>query len=227
MTATLIDLSYPLSKSTPPFPGDPPVAIEWLDTTTASDMQPREHMNCSRISICVHCGTHMDAPFHFFGDGKRIDKIPLEWCVGRAVKIDLRDHLSIGPNAKIDASILHRYGEQLANTERLVVETGWDQFWGSDKYFIDHPVFTRDGARLLVDSGIQLIGVDFPSVDRPPHDAHLEILGSGSVIVENLRNLAQLPTSSFELSTIPLAIVDGDGSPVRAFARVEPDDTAS
>jgi len=40
--------------------------------------------------MSTHTGTHCDAPFHFFADGKPIDEVPLETYVGPAVIIDLR-----------------------------------------------------------------------------------------------------------------------------------------
>ena len=81
-------------------------------------------------------------------------------------------------------------------------------------------MLSADGAEFLVQTGIDLVGVDFPSVDRPPHAAHLVLLGRSVLIVENLTNLAALDRISFEFSAIPLAIIGRDGSPVRAFARI-------
>lgn len=212
-----IDLSHPLSEATPPFPGDPPVEITVLDATQASDDQPRDHLNCSRIAACVHCGTHMDAPFHFFANGAAIDRVSLSTCCGPALQIDLRE--SLATNAVIDAVDLQPWREQMKEVPRVILYTGWYRRWDLPDYFHAHPVLTRSAARLLVESGVRLIGVDLPSVDRAPHEAHLELLGNGVVIVENLTNLHQLPDGSFELLAIPLALQGRDGSPVRAIAR--------
>ena len=63
-----------------------------------------------------------------------------------------------------------------------------------------------------------LIGVDTPSVDRPPFEAHLAILGAGALIVENLTNLDAIGPEVFQLIATPLKILGRDGSPVRAVA---------
>ena len=81
-------------------------------------------------------------------------------------------------------------------------------------------MLTAAAAQLIVDCKVRLIGVDFPSVDRPPHPAHLVLLGHDVLIVENLTNLAAIGDNAFNFSAIPLAIAGRDGSPVRAFAKI-------
>jgi len=49
---------------------------------------------------------------------------------------------------------------------------------------------------------------------------HHILLGSGKVIIENLANLDQLPLTPFRFTVLPLALVDADGSSVRAMAEV-------
>ena len=40
--------------------------------------------NLSAFSMCAHNGTHVDAPLHFYADGKSIDRIDPECFVGYA-----------------------------------------------------------------------------------------------------------------------------------------------
>jgi arylformamidase len=211
----IIDLSHPLSAETPAFPGDPPVEITVLDSTDRPTDDGSRHLNCSRLHTTVHCGTHMDAPFHFFADRPTIDQVPLDACVGPAVAISLS--LREG-RAIIERAALEHWADRLRRTRRLVLNTGWHKRWGTPKYFTDHPVITKAAAEFLVECDVVLIGVDFPSVDRPPFPAHEVLLGNDVLIVENLTNLDSLLTSTVQLSAIPLAIVGRDGSPVRAIA---------
>lgn len=37
-----------------------------------------------------HTGTHIDAPFHFFADGQKVDELDLNMLVGHAIVIDVR-----------------------------------------------------------------------------------------------------------------------------------------
>jgi kynurenine formamidase len=213
-----VDLSHPLTAETPPFPGDPAVEIRVLDATDQADDQPRQHMNCSRLSMCVHCGTHMDAPFHFFGNGATIDRIDADVFVGEALMVSFGE---LPAKYAIDVADLTADAERIAGHPRLVFNTGWYRRWRQgEEYFTDHPVITRAAAELLVAWGVRLLAVDFPSVDRPPHPAHLALLGHGVVIVENLTNLHHVTADRFHLIAVPLPLVGRDGSPVRALAQL-------
>src|ERR1700730_12440207 len=77
-----IDLTHRLDPATPVYPNYPPVAVEVLESTHCTRSDGRPALNSSRISVGIHCGTHMDAPFHFFEDGHTIDQVPLDQCTG-------------------------------------------------------------------------------------------------------------------------------------------------
>jgi arylformamidase len=214
---TIIDLSHPLSDATPPFPGDPPPKITVLDSTDAVSLAGERHLNVGHLATCIHCGTHMDAPFHFFGDGATIDQVMLARCIGPTTLLR-RPYSTQGLVIDVDAVAPH--AEQLRRTRRIVFNTHWHHRWGADDYFTAHPVITGPAANFLVECGVELVGVDTPSVDRPPYPAHLELLGAGLLIVENLTNLDAITSDEFELVALPLAISGRDGSPIRAVAIV-------
>ncbi|MFN7828543.1 MAG: cyclase family protein, partial [Acidobacteriota bacterium] len=76
-------------------------------------------------------------------------------------------------------------------------------------------------ARLLVECGIRLVGIDYLSIekfdfDRP--ETHLTLLGSGVIIVEGL-DLTTVQPGDYELICLPLRIQAGDGSPARVILR--------
>ena len=210
----LIDLSHPLTDDTPPFPGDPAVAIKVLQSTDQTGPEERQSLNCAQITLPIHCATHIDAPFHFYADRATIDQIPLVDCAGPAYKIDLYNR------PIIDAIDLAPHRDTIACHPHLILNTDWYKRWEQPGFFSEHPVLTAAAAQLIVNCGVRLVGVDIPSVDRPPHPAHLVLLGNDVLIVENLTNLGALGDNSFDFSAIPLAIAGRDGSPVRAFARI-------
>jgi kynurenine formamidase len=213
----IIDLSHPLGADTPAFPGDPAPEVRILDSTHWTSDDGRRHLNCSQIATSVHCGTHMDAPFHFFGDRATIDRVPLERTTGPALMVRLPWTTHGGV---IDAAHLAPVAPRLRRFERVVFNTLWHRRWGEADYFTEHPVITGEAAQLLVDCGVRLVGVDTPSVDRAPFPAHLVLLGNDVLIVENLTNLEAIGGDEFELVATPLAIAGRDGSPVRALAIV-------
>ena len=210
----IVDLSHQLDEATPVYPGDPPLEVSVLETTR--DMRrDRRALNSSRVSLGTHCGTHMDAPFHFFDEGRPIDQVPLERLVGPALLIDLR---SASAGGSIETAHLQAHRARLEQVRRAVLFTGWSRQWGRPEYFSDHPVMSEEAAELLVACGVQLVGVDTPSVDRPPFPAHSALLGKDVFIVENLTNLEALAANTFHLAVIPLKLTGREASPARAIA---------
>ena len=207
----MIDLSHRIDESTPVYPGDPALEVTILDSTSEAASGNHRRLNCSQIHLGLHCGTHLDAPYHFFGDAATIDEVPLEHCVGPATLVRITGR-TIGPE------LLRPHEARIRSARRVVLNTGWHKRWKEPEYFAEHPVVTGAAARWLVDCGVVLVGVDTPSVDRPPFDAHLELLGHGVLILENLTNLDAIEAETFMLSALPLKVGGRDGSPVRAVA---------
>lgn len=216
MTQRIIDLSHPIDLSTPPWPGSPAVEVTSLDRAALSRPAER-HCNSSRFSMNIHCGTHMDAPFHFLDGGRTIDQIPLEMTFGPATLIRVPAH---GRHQHIGADDLRPWAEHLRRTGKAIVQTGWAGRWGQDDFFTDYPDVTTDAAEFLVECGVHLIGVETGSVDYPPNDTHVVLLGNDVIIVECLTNLDQIEGDEFLFSALPLNLAGRDGSPVRAAAVV-------
>lgn len=157
----------------------------------------------------------MDAPFHFFEELMSIDQVPLDICIGKALMIDVRNALSDG---MIGVQHLGPKEEKIREIRRLVVHSGWSSKWGTQEFFTCHPMFTLAAAQFVVNCGVRLVAVDFPSVDRAPYPVHIAFLSKGIIIVENLTNLAAVKKDVFDLIVLPLKFTGRDGSPVRAIA---------
>src|SRR5207244_3035630 len=97
----------------------------------------------------------------------------------------------------------------------VLVHTGWDAHWRTERYGTGHPFLTRDAAELLVAAGAALVGIDSLNIDdasdgtRP---AHTVLLAAGIAIVEHLCNLGALPDGGFHFYAVPPR-VRGTGSP--------------
>ncbi len=219
MSQRLIDLSYPLDDNTPFYAGLPAAEI------TVHASIPAEHPpgtpgagNMSSLKTNLHVGTHMDAPFHFYRRGPTIDQIDLRRCMGPALLIDLTYKQA---NEPITAEELQPYAEAMRTTNKVILRTGWARYWGEPSYFNDHPDISPGAARFLVAAGVDLVGVDTPSVDKPPFATHFVLLGANLLIVENLANLDQIGRDYFHFTALPLKISGRDASPVRVIALVE------
>ena len=74
-----IDVSVPLREGMVVWPSDIKVQIEHRRSKLRKDGGTN-----STINMGVHTGTHMDAPAHFFANGKSIDQMPFDITIGPA-----------------------------------------------------------------------------------------------------------------------------------------------
>lgn len=190
----------------PIWPGDTPFQYEvsWSKADSGS-------VNVGSLSMSTHTGTHVDAPFHFDDDGKRIIELDLELYIGPARVVDMTGKDSIG--AKDLAHV------DLEGVKRVLFRT---RSWKNASEFPEKiPHLEADLGPCLAERGIRLIGVDVPSVD--PIDskdlhAHHSLNQNGIHILESIL-LDEVEPGDYELIALPLPLVEGDGSPVRAVLR--------
>lgn len=205
----LIDLSHPLVDRAPAFPNDPKLAvIEFGRIAT-------HKYNISQIIMGTHQGTHLDAMFHFFDDGRTLDQMPLEWFYGpaRALKVPK------APNAEITPDDLKPYEEHLVPGAKIILNTGWYRQFGTQRFFEDFPSLSLAAASYLASRKIRLLGMDMPTLGKQWLELHHILLAKESeiVVVESLANLDSLP-SQFTFAGFPLNFKGRDGSPIRAVA---------
>src|SRR5512136_991069 len=81
-----IDVSVPLRHGMTHWPGDPEVTLRRISSIAKGDVT-----NCLAMSMCVHTGTHVDAPLHFLRDGRGVDLLPLDTGIGPARVIAVRN----------------------------------------------------------------------------------------------------------------------------------------
>ncbi|KAL5504566.1 hypothetical protein ACEPAH_7227 [Sanghuangporus vaninii] len=213
----IYDLSHKLDESTQVYPGDPTISCRKVASIK------NDGYSVTSISLGSHSGTHIDAPCHFFEEGKTIDELDLSALVGPAVVIDISDK---GPRERItwDDLVRRNIAELVKGHSILLVRTGWSIHWKTPLY-LDHPFFDTGVARNLIDLGVRVFCVDTLNPDETLVDGadgdfgvHETILGSGAMIVENLTNLDLLPIDHVHVSLVPLALTGCDGSPIRAVA---------
>ncbi len=207
----IIDLSHPLFETMPVYPGAEPPVINTVATVSHDGYAER------RITFFSHTGTHLDAPSHVFFQGTSLDQLPIDRFAGSAAVIDFSSY----PGITIEIDKLEPYSHFFQQYDFILIHTGWSRYWASDTYFTGYPVLSDSASEWIVQFNLKGLGVDTISVD-PLHSAklpvHHQLLNHQMVIVENLNRLHDLPQSGFTFWALPLPIMDGDGSPVRAIA---------
>lgn len=217
VTRRIHDLSLPLENGMPTYP------VAWHPTFEMVQLGRHaiEGRESRRVVIGTHTGTHCDAPAHLVAGGSTVEQLPLDALVGPATVVDI----AAMPRSAVDRSVLE---EALRDSrpERLLLRYGWSRHWGTMTYFTDHPFLTEDAARLLVETGVRLLGFDTPTPDNPLHGrgndpdspVHKILLGGGVILVEYLTNLEAIASKEFELVVLPLKLVGADGAPARCIA---------
>ena len=202
-----------IKTNTPVFPIYPiPIVHTWTNI--------KEHGFYSNLLVLVeHAGTHVDSPAHVVEGGETIDLISLERFMGEGIVVDTS---ALPPKASITRPFLEEAlrGHGVGKGWVVLVMTGYDSKAGTPQWF-EHPGLDETAADYLVELGVNAVGIDAPSVDHPPYPAHERLLRSGVVIYENLTNLKPLIGKRFKFIGVPLRIVRGSASPVRAVAILE------
>lgn len=125
------------------------------------------------VTLTTHTGTHMDAPRHYgpLSGGRparAIDEVPLEWCHGPGVRLDLRD-VPAGEGITIDhlRAALVAARHTLAADDIVLLWTGADRLWGTREYLTDFPGLTGAATHFILEAGVHVIGIDAWGLDRP------------------------------------------------------------
>jgi arylformamidase len=204
----IIDISVTISNQLAVWPGDPVVKLERI-----SRIEDGEVANVSQISMSVHTGTHIDAPYHFISNGKTIENLPLDVLIGPVQVVQLDDNVAV-----ITGPIIRECGIG-TGVERVIFKTRNSQFWPSrlDTFHTDFTAIDADGARQLILAGIRLVGIDYLSIapyklSRPTHEV---LLGSSVIILEGC-DLSHVSPGMYTLYALPTKFGGSDGAPVRA-----------
>ena len=211
-----IDLSHPLVDGLPNFPDDPQLSVKVHCTVS------QRGYNLSHLSMGSHQGTHLDAPFHFYDDGKTLEQIPLERFCGPACLVDLAPGGALAPSTPLTVEMFEPHVDRFLPGARVIYRTGWSHAFGTETFFKEFPTLTLDAARWMAERRIGMIGMDTPTPSTDWLECHHILLAKDVeiVIVEGLTNLDQLPPE-FRFIGFPLKITGRDGSPIRAVAEVD------
>lgn len=176
--------------------------------------------NATTLHLYSHSGTHMDAPLHFEVNEQTIDKLPAERLISEAWVVDLR-HLE--PKAEIQISDLDAITENFKAGQSIILHTGWSKRIGTPAYRDDLPRISSDLAHWLGEKGVNILGVEPPSVADVNNmvevtEIHNILMKNDIIIVEGLCNLEQITKPRVTLIALPLKVEGGDGAPSRVIA---------
>ncbi len=195
----IIDLTMPISKDIPLYTPDRAPEITQIASIA------KDGWNEHEVRITTHVSTHIDAPYHFISNGKKLDEFDIEKFVGNGVLVDCRKQ-----------KVVEKINAKIAKGDIVLFYTGQSKKNKND-YGKDAPVISSSLAKELVKKKIKMIGIDAFSPDNEPYEVHSMLLKNDVLIVENLVNLDKLIAKRFQVFVLPLKL-DLDGAPCRVIA---------
>lgn len=204
----LYDLSLPLGEITPAYPGD----VRFQRTVTMG-LDRGDGCELSHLELSAHSGTHLDLPAHFVAGGERCDDAAPERFLLPARVLDVGDARSVGPEALMACAVDPGWAILLktANSAAGILRRS--------QFETEYVYLEEAAARACLALRPALVGIDALSIDRfdaPDAPAHRLLLGHGIPILEGI-DLAAVPAGCYTLVALPLKIVGGEASPVRAL----------
>jgi kynurenine formamidase len=207
----------------------------------AEDFPEDMGLGWMEVGLSDHAGNHIDAPWHFGPTvegkpAKTIDQVPLEWCIGKAVRLDFRSHLGRDITANDLEAEVDRVGAVLEPGVIVLLWTGADQYIDDDdKYFQCQGGLSPEGLHWILDRGVKLIGIDAYAMDvsydsmtkamytDQPQFFPLHFVGRARehLHLEKLTNLGSIPRpTGFVFAAFPAKLRHGSAGWVRPVALV-------
>jgi arylformamidase len=219
-TDLLIDLSHTIEQGLVTYKGLPaPIICDYLSRENSKKFYAEgTEFQIGKIEMVANTGTYIDCPFHRFANGKDLSEVRLECFTDlNAVMISV----PFSETLEITEEHFKRY--EIRN-KAVLIHTGWDSNWNTEKYYENHPYLTEGAAKYLRDCDVKLVGIDSHNIDSTSgktRPVHTTLLGAEILIVEHLCNLYLLPQDGFTFSAIPPKFKGVGTFPVRVMAKLK------
>ena len=199
----IIDISQKYSSNMVKYPSISPLEHEYV-----RHYEKGNGMCLSQVKMQMHLGTHIDAPFHYCEQGKKISELDLQIFYGDCQVIEINEN-GIGKNELMNKVI---------QSQRVLFKTKNSRFMDNNEFVEEYVYIEKSGAEYLLQQGVKLVGTDYFSVD-PYKDinkaAHKILLGAGAILLEGI-NLSPVNEGKYLISCFPLNMEGSEGAPCRA-----------
>lgn len=235
----IIDLSMEVHPDMMTYPGVEKPVIQLVQTHAehaafhgAAQHGVMETTGHHKIAMSDHTGTHLDSWWHANPEAPTIEAVPLEYCYGDGVVLDVT-HRQAGEGITVQdlKDALARINYTLKLLDIVLIRTDASKKNTTPAYATDHPGMTADATRWLVDQGVKVIGIDAIGFDPPIPvmlerkqlwEAHRVMREKEYYHLENMANFDQIPKPyGFIVSVLPIKLRGASAAPVRAVAIVE------
>jgi arylformamidase len=197
----IIDITTVLSSGTVTYPGDPRTVLK---------SKVKGNSLTSSVRMSLHAGTHLDAPAHYIRGGKTVAEVPLNRLITNAKVLDLTSE-----GGRIPVSSLRH--SRIRKGDTVLLKTRNSRLWADGKFQREYVTLSQEAAYLLAERGVNAVGVDYLSVDKPGEDViHRTLLQRGVIIIEGL-DLSLAGSGAYRLICLPLKFSGTEAAPARCI----------
>jgi kynurenine formamidase len=213
----IVDLSHVIEHGMTTYRGlpGPEICDFWTREGSAENFEDGSSFQIGRIDMVANTGTYLDSPFHRYAEGIDLADLPLPSLA------DLPGIVIRRPWENGLATDAAQFDGLDIDGKAVLIHTGWDRHWRTDRYGDGHPFLTEDAADLLAESGAILVGIDSNNIDDTRERArpvHTKLLAANIPICEHMTGLGSLPDTGFRFSAVPPKVRAMGSFPVRAYA---------
>lgn len=170
--------------------------------------------NESRLDMGCHTGTHIDAPYHFNNDGKRVHQLDLDTLVGECFVVELMgiDVVTYDDLARSNIP---------DGVKRLLIKTDNSVIGYEGKFRPEFVGLDLSAVRFIHEKGILLLGTDYFAISKHELSApvHQEFFKNNECIALEAVNMKELSRGWYDMICLPLRLKDADGSPARVIVK--------
>ena len=210
----VVYLSHPFNKETPLYKGANEIIIKQKTSIVSGSTT-----NSLSIAFPSHSSTHVDVPYHFFEDGKKLTDYDASfWIFNRPQCIDV----CVGSNGLITFEDIKN--KLKPGTDLLLIRTGFERFRSEEQYWKESPGISPGLASKLRSNHphIRAFGLDTISISSLGHsvqgrEAHKEFLGphyssDPIVIIEDMK-VSNFHEKISQVIILPIMVSLADGCP--------------
>ncbi len=217
----LIFLSHPLNLETPSYGNRTAFKVEHSSKISCCNSSNSQHWELPN-----HIGTHVDVPYHFDEEGKKItDYFPEDWIFNTPFYFEIKCE----KNYILKLRDIEPYIPE--NCDLILIKTGFEFLRNQDEYWSSNPGIEPEIGMWLRNQrkNVKAIGFDFISLTsysnrelgKTAHKAflHSSYPGMPIRIIEDMK-LSDLNITPKKVIVAPLLVDGADGSPVTIFAEI-------
>ncbi len=170
------------------------------------------------VKYCTHIGTHIEAPYHHKRGGMDIADFPFQNLIAPLVVMDFSKKKG---REQISLSEVKAYDSKIHAGDVVLIYTGMDKLFHTDRWEENKPYVTPEVASYLVSKKVACVGTDTSDIEVPDlltQPVHQTLFAADIPMIESAANLDRVKDGDYIIVILPAPFVGLDSTPCRIIA---------